>query len=427
MAAPVVSSVSPNQGPAAGGTTVTVTGTGFTGATAVRFGTKLATSFTVNSSTQITAVAPSGSGSVVVTVTTNQGTSAQQVPFTYTATPAPSLSGISPGQGLPAGGTTVTLTGTNLTGATAVKFDGVAATSYTVNSSTQITAVTPAHAAGAAAVTVTTPSGTSNALTFTYLAAAPSVTGLSPGQGPASGGTTVTLTGTNLTGATEVRFDDVAATSFTVNSSTQITAVTPAHVAGAAAVTVTTPGGTSNPDNPSAYFFFAATPSLTAVNPGAGPTTGGTTVTLTGSDLLGATAVKFDGVAATSYTVDSSTQITAVTPAHAAGTAAVTVTTPGGTSNSLVYSYLAAPTLSSLVPTQGPTHAGAVITLTGANLTTTTSVRFGVTPVSFTVVSPTQITAVAPAGPSGPVTVTVVTPAGTSNGLIYARTDAPVI
>ncbi|MEU0057576.1 IPT/TIG domain-containing protein [Streptomyces sp. NPDC006334] len=427
MAAPVVSSVSPSQGPASGGTTVTVTGTGFTGATAVRFGTKLATSFTVNSGTQITAVAPSGSGTVVVTVTTSQGTSAQQVSFTYAATQAPTLTAISPGQGLPAGGTTVTLTGTNLTGATAVRFDGVAATSYTVNSSTQITAVTPAHAAGAAAVTVTTPSGTSNALTFTYLAAAPSVTALSPGQGPASGGTTVTLTGTNFTGATEVRFDDVAATSFTVNSATQITAVTPAHAAGAAAVTVTTPGGTSNPDNPSAYFFFAAGPSLTALTPGAGTTAGGTTVTLTGSDLLGATAVRFDGIAATSFTVDSSTQITAVAPAHGAGAAAVTVTTAGGTSNPLAYTYLAAPSLSSLVPTQGPTHAGAVVTLTGANLTMTSSVRFGATPVSFTVVSPTQITAVAPAGPSGPVTVTVVTPAGTSNGLIYARTDAPVI
>ncbi|MEU0674680.1 IPT/TIG domain-containing protein [Streptomyces sp. NPDC006172] len=426
MAAPVVSSVSPNQGPASGGTTVTVTGTGFTGATAVRFGTKLATSFTVNSATQITAVAPSGSGSVNVTVTTNQGTSAQQVPFTYAGAQAPALSGISPGQGLPAGGTTVTLTGTNLTGATAVRFDGVAAASFTVNSATQITAVTPAHAAGAAAVTVTTPGGTSNALTFTYLAG-PSVTGLSPSQGPASGGTTVTLTGTNFTGATEVRFDDVAATSFTVNSATQITAVTPAHAAGAAAVTVTTPGGTSNPDNPSAYFFFAASPSLTSLTPAVGPTTGGTTVTLTGNDLLGATAVRFDGVAAASFTVDSATQITAVAPAHAAGAAAVTVTTAGGTSNPLAYSYLAAPSLSSLVPTQGPTHAGAVVTLTGANLTMATSVRFGATPVSFTVISPTQITAVAPAGPSGPVTVTVVTPAGTSNGLIYARTDAPVI
>ncbi|GAB2769384.1 hypothetical protein GCM10027072_80230 [Streptomyces bullii] len=371
-------------------------------------------------------MSPSGTGTVNVTVTTSQGTSTQQIPFTYVSTSVPSLTGLSPTQGPASGGTTVTLTGTNLTGATAVRFDGVAATSFTVNSSTQITAVTPAHAAGAAAVTVTTSGGTSNALTFTYLAV-PSVNGLSPNQGPVAGGTTVTLTGSDFTGATAVRFDGVAATSFTVNSSTQITAVTPAHAAGAAAVTVTTPGGTSNPDNPSAYFFYAALPALTALAPAAGPATGGTTVTLTGNDLLGATAVRFDGIAATSYTVDSATQITAVSPAHAAGAAAVTVTTPGGTSNPLNYSYLSAPTLSSLSPAQGPTHAGTLITLTGSNLTTTTDVRFGSTPASFTVVSPTQITAVAPAGAAGPVAVTATTPAGTSNTLTYTRTDAPAI
>ncbi|MFE8987897.1 IPT/TIG domain-containing protein [Streptomyces collinus] len=83
--------------------------------------------------------------------------------------------------------------------------------------------------------------------------------------------------------------------------------------------------------------------------------------------------------------------------------------------------------LASLAPAQGPTHAGTTITLTGTNLTTTTGVNFGSAPASFTVASPTQITAVAPAGLAGPVTVTAVTPAGTSNGLSSTRTDAPAI
>ncbi|MEV5385972.1 IPT/TIG domain-containing protein, partial [Streptomyces sp. NPDC052721] len=94
MAAPVVSSVSPNQGPESGGTTVTITGTGFTSVLAVRFGAKAATSFTVNSSTQITAVTPSGTGAVNVSVSTSQGTSTQSVTFTYSA--VPSLSSVSP-------------------------------------------------------------------------------------------------------------------------------------------------------------------------------------------------------------------------------------------------------------------------------------------------------------------------------------------
>ncbi|MGW7255715.1 IPT/TIG domain-containing protein [Streptomyces sp. NPDC054834] len=426
MAAPVVSSVSPNQGQTAGGTTVIVTGSGFTGATAVRFGATVAPSFTVMNSTQLTAVTPPGTGTVNVTVTTSQGTSSQTVPFIYGTASAPSLSSLSPVQGPVSGGTAVTLTGVNLSGASAVRFDGVAATSFTVDSATQITAVAPAHAAGAAAVTVTTPGGTSNSLTFTYFGV-PSVTGVSPVQGPVSGGTAVTLTGVNLSGASAVRFDGVAATSFTVDSATQITAVAPAHAAGAAAVTVTTPGGTSNPDNPQAYFFYAAVPSLTAVTPVSGSSAGGTIVTLTGTGLLGASAVRFDGVAATSFTVDSATQITAVAPAHAAGAAAVTVTTPGGTSNAVTYQYLAAPTLVSVVPNQGPTNAGTVITVTGSGLTTATAVQFGSTPAAFTVLSPTQLTAVAPAGTAGPVPVTVITAAGTSNSLTYTRIAAPAI
>ncbi|MGW2694962.1 IPT/TIG domain-containing protein [Streptomyces sp. NPDC001296] len=424
MAAPVVSSVSPNQGPPAGGTTVTLTGTGFTGTTSVKFGSNAAPSFTVASSTQVFAVSPAGTGSVNVTVTNAEGTSSQTVTFTYVV--APSLSALSPSLGPVAGGTVVTLTGTNLSGATAVRFGGVAATTFTVISATQISAVTPAHAAGATAVTVTTAGGTSNALTFTYVTA-PSVTGMSPTQGPTAGGTTVTLTGTNLTGATAVRFGGVAATTFSVDSATQITAVTPAHAAGAAAVTVTTPGGVSDPDNPSMYFFYAATPTLTSVTPSSGPTAGGTSVTLAGTGLVGTTAVNFDATAAPAFTVDSATQITAVTPAHAAGSAAVTVTTPGGTSNPVSYAYSPGPALTTLNPAQGPTYAGNVVTLTGTNLTTTTAIVFGGAPASFTVLSPTQVTAVAPSGAVGAVDVTLTTTGGTSNALTYTRIAGPGI
>ncbi|MFJ8439966.1 IPT/TIG domain-containing protein [Kitasatospora griseola] len=162
--------------------------------------------------------------------------------------PAPTVTGLSPASGPRAGGTSVTITGTNLLGATAVTFGSTPAASFTVNSDTSITAVTPAHTAGAVDVTVTTASGTSAVVTanqYTYLKPAPVVTGISPIRGDVAGGTTVTITGTDLDGATAVNFGSTAATSFTVNSPTSITATAPAGSAGTVDVTVTTDTGTS--------------------------------------------------------------------------------------------------------------------------------------------------------------------------------------
>ena len=86
----------------------------------------------------------------------------------------------------------MTITGTNFTGATAVKFGVTAAASFTVNSATQITATSPAGSAGAVDITVTTPGGTSAtgaADQFTYVTPAPTVTGVAPNSGPTAGGT----------------------------------------------------------------------------------------------------------------------------------------------------------------------------------------------------------------------------------------------
>jgi hypothetical protein len=103
-------------------------------------------------------------------------------------------------------------------------------------------------------------------------------------------------------------------------------------------VTVLTPGGTSN----GASYTYAAIPTLTSVSPSTGPESAGNTVTLAGAALTGATAVSFGGVQASSFTVDSDTQVTATVPAGT-GTASVTVTTPGGTSGGVSYTYAPIP------------------------------------------------------------------------------------
>jgi hypothetical protein len=335
------------------------------------------------------------------------------------AAAAPALTSLVPSGGPAAGGNSVALNGSSLTGATSVTFGANPAPTYTVNSASLITATAP-PGSGTVTVTVRTPSGTSNGLPYTY-AAVPVLTAVSPNQGPTAGGTVVTLAGTGLSGATAVTFGSNPAASFTVNSSTQITATTPAGT-GAVAVTVTTAGGTSGP----VFFYYVSAPALAAITPTLGPAAGGTTVTLTGGGLTGATAVTFGATPAASFTVNSSTQITATTPAGT-GSVPVTVTTPGGTGNAVVYTYVPVPVLSALTPTQGPTDAGSGVTLTGSGLTTTTAVLFGAVPAAFTVLSDTTVAALAPAGPAGAVAVHVTSLGGSSGSLTYTRLAPPAI
>ena len=132
IVAPVVTGVNPTAGPPAGGTMVTITGTGLSGATVVDFGTVAATNVTVINGTTITADSPAGTGVVDVTVTTPGGTSATSAADQFTYTLAPVVTGVSPTAGPPAGGTFVTITGSNLIRATAVDFGTVAATNVTV-------------------------------------------------------------------------------------------------------------------------------------------------------------------------------------------------------------------------------------------------------------------------------------------------------
>ena len=185
-----------------------------------------------------------------------------------TPTPAPTVTAISPSTGTTAGGTSVTITGTNLTGASAVTIGGTAATSITVVSSTSITATTPAGTAGTASVLVTTTGGTNSANTlFTYQtptpppANAPTVTSILPTSGSTSGSTAITITGTNFTGATSVTIGGTAATNVTVVSSTSITATTPAGTAGTSSVLVTSPNGTNAANT--LFTFIAPTPNPT--------------------------------------------------------------------------------------------------------------------------------------------------------------------
>lgn len=255
---PSLVSLSPSSGTAAGGTSVTLTGTDLTGTTGVTFGGSAATSVVVVNSTTVTAVAPAHAAGVVdVVLTTPNGSDTLSSGYTYTAVvpSAPTLSSLDTSSGTSLGGTTVTLTGTNLTGTTGVTFDGSSATNVTVTNSTTVSADTPAHAAGAVDVVITTAGGSAtltNAFTYVVL---PTIASINPSSGTAAGNTGFTVTGTNLTGATAVTFGGIAATSVNVVNSTTVTGVSPAHAAGAVDVVITTASGSATLTN--GYTFIA--------------------------------------------------------------------------------------------------------------------------------------------------------------------------
>ena len=372
-AAPVVTSATPTFGPASGGTSVVLRGTGLTGATAVTLSGAPAASFTVNSDTQITLITPSnasgGPSSISITTPGGQGS----FPFTYSLTgyPAPTVASISATSGPLAGGNTAVITGTNFVSGAVVSFGGVLARSI-VNSGTQITATVPSGVAGTVDVGIATPGGAatlSSAYTYTSASpSAPTISAVSPSSGSTAGGTSVVITGTDLTGATAVNFGSTAASSFTVNSATQITAVSPAGAAGAVNVAVTTAGGTATSNGAFTYAVpQQSAPTITAVSPSSGTTAGGTSVVITGTNFTGATAVNFGTTAATSFTVNSATQITALAPAGSAGAVNVAVTTVGGTATSNGAFTYAAPQQSAPTGVQATFTTGAIAEYSGPN------------------------------------------------------------
>ncbi len=171
----------------------------------------------------------------------------------------------------------------------------------------------------------------------------PEIKSLSPNNGPFRGGTTVTIKGCNFTGATGVSFNGAPAKSFTVNSSTSITAVSPPGFGpGFGPVVVTTPSGSNEPTpGPDEFTWFHEEPAVLSVEPRQGPSTGGTSVKIRGGGLGEVTQVHFGEAAATGFAIDSENEITAISP-PGSGTVEVTAESPFHRSSGVNFTYIPA-------------------------------------------------------------------------------------
>jgi hypothetical protein len=383
---PTISGFLPSSGPA--GTGVTITGTDLTGASAVTFHGTSATSFSVDSATQVTATVPAGATTGPIAVTTAGGTATSASDFTVTV-PAPTVSSFAPSSG--AVGTVVTVNGTNMASASAVSFGGVATAPATV-SATQVKAAVPAGAR-TGQVGVTNPGGTgSSVATFKVL---PKLTSFAPASAPA--GADVTIAGSGFTDVSTVKVNGVAA-SFTTDSDHQITATVPAS-ATSGKLSVVTAGGAAT-----SATSLLVVPTISGFAPGSAAA--GSTVTVDGTGFGGVTSVKVNGVTA-AFTTLSALQVRLTVPA-AASTGTISLTTGGGTATS-------AATLAVLPRVTGFTPAaaavGATVTISGNAFGGASSVLFnGVLAVPATV-SATKVTVVVPPGASTG-KLTVVTGAG---------------
>jgi len=305
---PSVSSFSPGSGSV--GTTVTISGVNFLGATAVAFNGIPASSITVVNNSSLQAVVPVGATTGLIRVTTPAGTAYSSLAFGV----QPTVLGFSPGAGPP--GTIVTITGANLDeGLVSIKFNGVTA-AHTTPSFGQVTATVPATLTGPIAVTTT--NGTYTTATNFFLPAR--ITGFSPTNSVP--GSRIKISGTNFLGATTVSFVGAAPVNAYVTNNNVLGADVPAGVI-SGTIGVTTPAGTAYSSN-----VFYAAPMIFGFAPPQGLP--GASVTITGTNLLGTTAVRFNGVDATSLSVSNNGSVQAVVPSGAQ-TGPITVVAPAGT------------------------------------------------------------------------------------------------
>jgi hypothetical protein len=402
IAAPVIDDFSPPSGSAS--TLVTIRGTGFNAASAVRFDNASAVYFRVMGDDEIIARPGPAAASGPVSVTTPHGTGTSNASFVILA--VPTITGFSHSDEIQLSGDEVTITGTNFDGASSVTFGNskVPAASFSVSADgTQINATIPAGAiSGPISVVVPGGKATSEQPILIGSLELPAITSFSPEAGTPQ--TSVTIEGAHFAGTTAVEFSGVPSKSFSLLSDSQLIAYVPDFPKlTTGPITVANNQGTSPA---SVDFTVTPGPSVLGFDPTAGES--GQDVKITGSNLGGATSVSFgNNKRQAEFNPVSDTEVAAAVPAGAVN-GPIAVTTPSGTGTStdgFTVLSSAPPANLSFSPTAG--GPGEAVTITGANFTGTILVTFnGALATPYVVQSDTEITAYVPTNATtGPIEV----------------------
>ena len=320
-------------------------------------------------------------------------------------------------------GTVVTITGTQFTGATDVKFGGTSASTFTVVSPTEITATVAGGSSGA--VTVINPTAFAYKDGFSFSIPGPVITSFTPTT--ATAGDVVTIEGSAFNAVTSVSFGGKAARSFNLVSDTKIIAIVDAGASGDVTVT----SATGNDASLAGFTFTTAPPppppppvlTLTSFSPASG--TQNTDITITGTNLTNISSVTFGGTPALSISMTSATSIHATVAGGSSGNVVVTGDAGTATLSGFTYIYTPPPPppdpkLSSFSPQSG--NNGTKIVIQGLHLSTVTAVTFGGVPaLSYSIVSDNEIQAIVAVGATGQVKVTSPTASDSLAGFVFIK------
>ena len=412
----VVTKVDPPQGPTAGGTAISIHGTGFSGATQVLVGGKPALGLVVLADDTLTAITPPGAfGAAPVHVITQLGTGLLKKGFFYTA--APTVTSVAPASGPTAGGNAAIIRGTGLSKDVDLQIGSGKASIVEIKGTTEVHVLMPPGAAGKADVTATSSSG-SGTLPGGYVytddsgQASTQILSIAPPSGPLAGGNSVAIIATGLVSSsdTTVLFGQKSALILNVDPAahTVLVRVPAGASAGPVDVALLTTKGS---DKAIGGYSYSDALTVSGLSPSAGPSEGGTKISISGSGFSkGGIAVKIGPLPASAVAVVSDTEIQAITPPGTPGYADVTVIgeTAAATLPS-AFTYTGGQlALYVVYPPTGAQAGGTLVHVYGQGFDPNTTVTFGGNAAThFTFIDPSHVSVKTPPGKVGSVDVSV--------------------
>lgn len=443
--APRIDFIEPDGGPTRGGTPITIRGADFgDDVRVVVDAVPCRGTIRVDDATLACVTPPGRAGEVVIEVVDGDGGVGSGA-FTYREPPR--VDGVQPPTGNSEGGTRVTITGDHFDVDTppVVSVGGAACRDVVVVDAGTLTCTTDAMPPGAATVSVENGDGQVGALPGGFGAlGAPLLFLVQPDEGPRSGGVDVRLLGAGLAADDLVRFGGVAAEVLDAIDDLELLVrvppsalpLVPAPPGGVAAVDVEVQRVRADDDRAFVLpdgFRYRWPPEVLAVQPGSGPTAGGTRVVVLGRFFVDGMTLAFDDRPCTDVVVISSSEALCTTPPGEAGPADVVADAAAtGTGAPAVgaFVYVPPPRIDSITPDEGPTFGGDRVVLTGADFQVGMVVRIdGAICAGVVVESTTRASCTTPPGERGPADVVVVNPDGQSDAApgLYAYVGMSVV